>query len=65
MFKQFKRIDAFVESIIFLNTHLNKLLITAIACKCPKFKHVDQTMTPTTQITVVAAIQNCGCEAFH
>ena len=44
---------------------INKALNMTIVYKFPKFRHIKQTTTPTTQVSIVEYIEYCGYKAFH
>ena len=43
--ERFKKIDVIAESIHGFDTNTNEAMNTAVARRCPKFKHLGQTMT--------------------
>lgn len=54
-----------MESMHALDTQLNEALNMAVARSCPKFKHLGQTMTLTTRVSIVALVRNCGYAGFY
>mmetsp|Transcript_57098 Transcript_57098/g.66717 ORF Transcript_57098/g.66717 Transcript_57098/m.66717 type:complete len:197 (+) Transcript_57098:578-1168(+) len=65
IFERIKDTKVLMESIHALDTQLNEVLNMAVAQSCPKFKHLGQTMTLITRVSIVALVRNCGYEGLY